>query len=208
MFYSIGGSLIKLGVGYAVIETGGVGYKLTISQTTYDSMPPHHTTNEPPSVTLFTYLSVREDGIELFGFMTEDELTIFKLLISISGIGPKAAMAVLSIFNPQNLASVISSEDTKSLSKAPGIGAKTAARIVLELKDKISLVYSDLSVNNADKTSDIPMSQGTGKFSEAVAALTGLGYSRMEAVAAVKKADPSLPLGEIIKLSLKSLNKN
>ncbi len=208
MFYSISGSLIKLGTGYAVLETGGIGYKLTISQTTSDCMPPHRSVTEAPIVKLFTYLAVRDDSIEMFGFISEDELLVFKLLISVSGVGPKAAMAVLSIFNPQTLATVIASEDIKSISKAPGVGAKTSARIILELKDKISLVYSDSSGTKAETSHDDSVSASSGNFSQAVAALTGLGYSRAEAVTAVKKIDSSLPLGEIIRLSLKSINTN
>jgi len=208
MFYSISGSLIKLDTGYAVIEAGGIGYKLTVSQTTHDQMPPYLSVSEAPVVKLFTYLAVREDGIELFGFASEDELTVFKLLISVSGVGPKAAMAVLSVFDSQSLATAIFAEDTKSISKAQGVGAKTAARIILELKDKISAISLQISNMPSSKTNDNTNITGGGKFNEAVSALTGLGYSRIEAVTVLKRIDPSLPLGEMIKLSLKGLNKN
>ena len=143
MFYYIEGKLAHLDYGFAVIDANGVGYKLTITQTTYEAMPPHLSVSEAPIVRLYSYMAVREDGIELFGFATESELEAFKLLITVSGVGPKAAIAILSVFSPDKLFITIMNEDTKAIAKANGIGAKTAARIVLELKDKISKSYSE-----------------------------------------------------------------
>ena len=148
MFYYISGKLAHLESGFAVVEAnGGVGYKLSITGTTYDSMPPRHTVSEPPAVKLFTYMSVREDGIELFGFATESELSAFKMLLSVSGVGPKAAISILSFLTPEKLALAVCSEDTKTISRANGVGAKTAARIVLELKDKMLKEKIKLSIS-------------------------------------------------------------
>ena len=143
MFYYIEGKLAHLDYGFAVIDANGVGYKLTITQNTYEAMPSHLSVAEAPTVRLYSYMAVREDGIELFGFATEGELEAFKMLITVSGVGPKAALAILSVFIPDKLAITIMNEDTKAIAKANGIGAKTAARIILELKDKISKSFSE-----------------------------------------------------------------
>ena len=140
MFYYIKGKLAHLDPTYAVVDAGGVGYKLTISASTHSQMPPHRSVSEAPEVTLYSYMAVREDGIELFGFATEEELDSFKMLITVSGVGPKAAISILSLLSPQKLALAICTDDKKTISKANGIGPKTAARIVLELKDKLKKV--------------------------------------------------------------------
>ena len=150
MFYYIKGTLAHLEPTFAVVDAGGVGYKLTISATTHDTMPPHLTGNTPPEVKLYTHMAVREDGVELFGFGSHEELSAFKMLISVSGVGPKAAMAILSIFTPERFALAVCNNDTKAIAKANGIGAKTAARIVLELQDKLMKeTPSDLLENGA-----------------------------------------------------------
>ncbi|MBR6727477.1 MAG: Holliday junction branch migration protein RuvA, partial [Clostridia bacterium] len=135
MFYFIKGPLALLRPGFAVVNAGGVGFKLTVSDRTYDALSPAAATGA--EVKLFTHLAVREDDMELFGFENEQELDTFKLVTTVSGVGPKAAMAILSYFTPEKFALAVCSEDTKALSKAAGVGAKTAARIVLELKDKL-----------------------------------------------------------------------
>ena len=135
MFYYISGKLAILDMTFAVVDAGGVGYKLTISQNTYASLP--HTPDKTADVKLYTYMAVREDGVELFGFGSSDELDAFKLLITVSGVGPKAAIAILSQLTPQKLTLAICSDDKKAIAQANGIGPKTAARIVLELKDKL-----------------------------------------------------------------------
>ena len=137
MFYYLSGKLTLLKNDLAVIDVGGVGYKLTISGTTYEAMPANRSVKEPPIIKLFTYLAVREDGLELFGFATETELATFKLLITVSGVGPKAAMAILSHLTPEKFALAVCTDDKKTISKANGIGPKTAARVILELKDKL-----------------------------------------------------------------------
>ena len=208
MFYYISGKLALLDPGIAVIDAGGVGYKMTISQTTYEAMPASRSVKEPPTVKLFTYMAVREDGIELFGFATETELSSFKLLISVSGVGPKAAISILSFLTPEKFALAVCTDDKKTISKASGIGPKTAARIILELKDKL------MKEHTADDTSalSLPIAAPTGatrsKLSEATDALMVLGYSKAEALAAMKDIDTEkTELEEIIRLSLKKLMK-
>jgi Holliday junction DNA helicase RuvA len=205
MFYFICGKLAALDPTFAVIDAGGVGYKMTISQNTYSSMPPHLTVSEAPTVKLYSYMAVREDGVELFGFISEEELSSFKMLITVSGVGPKAAISILSQLSPTKLAIAICSDDKKAISQANGIGPKTAARIILELKDKLKNQVFD----NEDDNSDIAVSgtASTGsKVSDAQDALTVLGYSRNEASSALKGIDTqNLELDEIIKLALKKL---
>lgn len=211
MFYYLKGALTHLETGIAVIDVGGVGYKLTISQTTYDSMPPNRSVSTPPTVLLYTYMAVREDGIELFGFASETELSSFRLLISVSGVGPKAAMSILSLLSPEKFALAVCTEDKKTIAKANGIGPKTAARIILELKDKLMKEHTgeDLS---ALSDAAIPASSlqvgARGKLSEATDALIVLGYSKAEALNALKDlSTDSMELEEIIRAALKKLMK-
>ena len=209
MFYYIEGKLAHLDYGFAVVDANGVGYKLTITQTTYESMPAHLSVAEAPTVRLYTYMAVREDGIELFGFSSEAELEAFKLLITVSGVGPKAATAILSVFNPDKLAITILNEDTKAIAKANGIGAKTAARIVLELKDKISKTYSE-SISAPTQTSSRVASApaGSSKLSDAQSALLVLGYTKSEIIAALRGVDISNKnTDDIIRLALKNLSR-
>ena len=205
MFYFICGKLAALDPTFAVIDAGGVGYKMTISQNTYSSMPPHLTVSEAPTVKLYSYMAVREDGVELFGFISEEELSSFKMLITVSGVGPKAAISILSQLSPTKLAIAICSDDKKAISQANGIGPKTAARIILELKDKLKNQVFD----NEDDNSDIAVfgtASAGSKVSDAQDALTVLGYSRNEASSALKGIDTqNLELDEIIKLALKKL---
>ena len=205
MFYYLCGKLALLKNDLAVIDVGGVGYKLTISGTTYEAMPANRSVKDPPTIKLFTYLAVREDGMELFGFATETELATFKLLITVSGVGPKAAMAILSHLTPEKFALAVCTDDKKTISKANGIGPKTAARIILELKDKIA---KDTSVKPMfDGTSSVSApapSADKRKLSEAVDALTVLGYNRNEILEILRKIDTAkLSLEEIITAALK-----
>ena len=207
MFYYLSGKLTLLKNDLAVIDVGGVGYKLTISGTTYEAMPANRSVKEPPIIKLFTYLAVREDGLELFGFATETELATFKLLITVSGVGPKAAMAILSHLTPEKFALAVCTDDKKTISKANGIGPKTAARVILELKDKL-MKEAGGSETFAAVASPIPgaVAAKGGKLAEATDALMVLGYSRAEAMAAMKDMDiANMELEEIIRLSLKRL---
>lgn len=199
MFYYLSGELALTDVSTAVIDCGGVGYKLTVSQNTMSALD---RTARGGKVKLYTHMAVREDDVELFGFYSTEELDAFRLLIGVSGIGPKAAMGVLSAFTPDGLARAIFSEDTKAISKANGIGAKGAARIVLELKGKFSADVSPLSTNAAGAPASTPAAAG-GTLTEAAEALLSLGYSRPEINAALAKIDAAgKDAGEIIRLAL------
>ena len=210
MFYHIRGSLEHLDPTFAVVEAGGVGYKLTISQTTHDAMPPHLTVAEPPQVKLLTYMAVREDGVELFGFFTQEELSAFKMLISVSGVGPKAAMSILSLLTPEKFALAVCTDDKKTISKANGIGPKTAARIILELKDKLTkeTASQGLDVKSLSSTSSNSRADAAhSAFNDAVDALMVLGYSRAEALEALRGIDPATSLEDMIRTALKKLMK-
>ena len=206
MFYYISGKLAHLDPTFAVVDAGGVGYKLTISGSTHAAMPHHLTVSEPPTVKLYSYMAVREDGVELFGFASEEELSSFKLLITVSGVGPKAALSILTQLTPQKLAIAICTEDKKAIAKANGIGPKTAARIVLELKDKLKqqTVFDGDEALSLDEATDLGGS--SGKRKDAEDALAVLGYSRSEASSVLRTIDTqSLELDEIIRQALKKL---
>lgn len=209
MYYYIKGELVASNLNMAVVDAGGVGYKMTVSENTYRSLPKRAEKN--PSVTLYTYLSVREDGIELFGFANERELSSFKMLLSVSGVGPKAAMAILSLLTPEKFALAVCTEDKKTISKASGVGPKTAARIILELRDKLmkeTSIDEDLSAAVMDHSGEEAGAPARGKLSEAMDALMVLGYSRSEAQNALKSIDiQALSIEEIIKEALKKLMK-
>lgn len=207
MFHYISGTLAHLENGIAVVDAGGVGYKMTISGTTYEAMP-HRSAGALPQVRLYSYLSVREDGIEMFGFATEQELATFKLLISVSGIGPKAAMSILTLLTPERFALAVCTEDKKTIAKANGIGPKTAARVILELKDKLMKEHAGEDFSTAVPASASTAGAPRGKLTEATDALIVLGYSRSEALAALKDIDTSaLELEDIIRTALKKLMK-
>lgn len=207
MFYYIHGTLALLEPTFVVVEAGGVGYKLTISRTTHDAMPPHLTVSEPPRVKILTHMAVREDGVELFGFATQEELSAFKMLISVSGVGPKAAMSILSLLTPEKFALAVCTDDRKTISKASGIGPKTAARIILELKDKLTkeAAMQGPDVKAASGTASMVGGAAHSAMNDAVDALMVLGYSRSEAMDALRGVDPALPLEDMIRLALKKL---
>lgn len=208
MFYYISGKLALLDPGFAVVDAGGVGYRLTITQTTYDAMPPRLTVEEAPTVRLYTYMAVREDGVELFGFATVEELASFRLLITVSGVGPKAAIAILSLLTPAKLALAICSDDKKTISRANGVGPKTAARIVLELKDKLkgAAFAADADGDTSGGAVSDVSTAAPDKLSDAENALIVLGYSRAEAYAVLRKIDTAnLEVDDIIRLALKQL---
>lgn len=208
MFYYISGTLSHLENGCAVIDAGGIGYRLTISGTTYDAMPANRSVKEPPFVRLYTHLAVREDDIELFGFATLEELSTFKLLISVSGIGPKAAMSILTLLTPEKFALAVCTDDKKTIAKANGIGPKTAARIILELKDKLMKENAGTDFTTVAQSADIPSTGGKkSTVSEAIDALLVLGYTRSEALSALKDIPDTLSLEEIIRTALKKLMK-
>ena len=209
MYYYIRGELVASTLNMAVVDAGGVGYKMTVSENTYRSLP--RRTDKNPTVTLYTYLSVREDGVELFGFVNERELSSFKMLLSVSGVGPKAAMAILSLLTPEKFALAVCTEDKKTISKATGVGPKTAARIILELRDKLmkeTSIDEDLSTAVLDHSAEAAGAPARGKTSEAMDALLVLGYTRAEAQKALSTIDiQALSIEDIIKEALKKLMK-
>ena len=154
---------------------------------------------------LYTYLHVREDNVELFGFATEQELNCFKMLISVSGVGPKAGLAILSDTNPERFALTVATGDYKAFTKTKGVGPKLAQRVVLELKDKISKEQLS-SAGNAEV--DFEAVTSGSNTSEAISTLVVLGYSQTEAASAVAKLDPSLSVEELIRQSLKKMAAN
>ena len=198
MFHYFNGKLAYCALNTAVIDCGGVGYKLTVSATTFSKIAGHI----DETVKLFSYLAVREDAMELYGFATEEELEAYKMLIGVSGIGPKAAIAILSIFTPQKLAEAIASGDTKAIARAQGIGGKTAARVVLELKDKFTVFGTE---EEDGGETHAPVSVSGGGFAEATEVLSVLGFTRSEIAGALKKADPTLDSEELVKFALKQL---
>lgn len=199
MIHSLRGKLILAQNNFLVIECAGVGYKCMSSTFTQA----YFSKNLDNEVLVYTYLNVRQDAIELFGFSDYLELECFKLLISVSGVGSKAALGILSQFPAEKVSQIVSSGDSKSLTLAPGIGVKTAKRIILELKDKFSTISaeSDISefravVNNTNTNKD-----------EALKALSSLGYSQSEVMPCISNLSDSLSVEEIIRLTLKSMSK-
>lgn len=202
MIYSLKGILTIKTNDMAVIECSGVGYGCRTTLNTISSLG-----RIGEEAFLLTYMHVREDNVELFGFASEQELYCFKLLISVSGVGPKVALAILSDTTPERFALNVASGDYKAFTKTKGVGPKVAQRVVLELKDKIAKEQ----LSGASFTSEIPdfsvVHQG-GNSSEAIAALVVLGYSQTEATTVIAKLDPNLSIEEMIRQSLKAFAKN
>lgn len=201
MFYYLSGDLALRDINTCVIDCGGVGYKLTVSMITSESLA----SKLGQKVKLFTYLAVREDGVELFGFGSNEERHAFNLLTGVSGVGPKAAMSILSVMSPDRLAMAVCTEDIKGISKAPNIGAKTAARIVLELKDKIAKDFIPGASAEKSAGSITATHAASGNLAEATEALMALGYDRSSVIKALGGIDPTLDVGMIIKMALKKL---
>ena len=199
MFYYIKGELVHTDPTSAVLDCGGVGYKMTVSKNTLARL-----NKKGEKVCLYTHFYVREDAVELLGFYTEAELEAFKLLITVSGIGPKAAISILSVLTPEKFALAVTMGDSKSIAKASGVGAKTAARVILELKEKIAKAFPT-EAENAEN--EIPASDELvfGNTEEAISALMVLGYSRQEAQAALKGVDPLLSLEDMITAALRKM---
>ncbi len=200
MFYSLTGKLLKTDEQSFAISCGGVGFKCFSTQNTLESLR-RNTTDE---TTVYTYLNVREDALDLFGFYTEQELEAFKLLITVSGVGPKAALAILSQLTPDNFAIAVSSGDVKAITAANGVGPKLAQRVIMELKDKIGGV-SFISDESSAVSNAVNSVSSLSNTSEAILALVGLGYSQSEASIAVSKLSPELGVEELIKEALKSM---
>lgn len=201
MIYSVRGKLVHKENELAVIECGGVGFACRTTLQTLASL-----TEKGTEVMLYTYLHVREDCMELFGFWSQQELNCFKMLISVSGVGPKAALSILSDVSAEQFALLVASEDSKTLTKTRGIGAKTAQRIVLELKDK---VVKENNIDFSAAGSPVPaVSAADGSaVSEAFSALLVLGYTQTEIAPVLSGLDSSLPSSELIRQALKAMVK-
>ncbi len=199
MYYYIKGTLMYKGDNYIVVDASGIGYRIFTSLECIEKSP--HTGSD---VTVYTYLNVREDAMELYGFYSEEERAMFLMLISVSGVGPKAGLALLSVASPQKLAAAIVMGDEKLLTKASGVGPKAAKRVILELKDKIDTdtlgIDGDDGVTLSDDTEIIADSRA-----EAMSALVVLGYSASDAKNVLMKLDATLTTEELIKKALLQL---
>ena len=198
MFYYLNGTVAHIGPYLAVIDCGGVGYACRTTNYTLSGL------SKGRQAKLYTYLHVREDIFELYGFSTEGELSSFQMLLGVSGVGPKAALAILSSTTPEGLAMAIVSENEKALTCAPGIGKKIAQRIILELKDK--LAKGQLTTSSGEAFAGGVTIIPENKTSEASAALAVLGYSQPEITTALKGLDVEhLTLEQTIKQALKRM---
>ncbi len=206
MIAYVNGILENLEEGNAVIDVNGIGYNVNISGSTMDRMP-----GIGEMVKLYTYTNVKEDAFTLFGFLSRDELNLFKMLITVNGIGPKGGLSILSVMTPDDLRFAIMAGDSKSLAKAPGIGKKTAERIALELRDKLKVSEDELLGGGSTVSGDSITSEGENSArDEAVAALVALGYNSADAMKAVRKVLASdKAAGEdtekLLKLALKEM---
>lgn len=202
MFYSLHGKLIHAEPGFVAIECSGVGFKCLTTLNTQRTMPP-----VGEEVTLYTYLNVREDALDLFGFATLAEQSCFKMLTSVSGVGPKVGLAILSELAPEQVAVAVASGDIKTLTRASGVGKKLAQRISLELRDKVK----GIDFGNSEISGKVQVAgtvSASSNASQAVNALAVLGYSPSDAAAVVGKFDSSLSVEELIRLSLKAMASN
>ncbi len=196
MLYSLRGKLIYKEPSFAVVECAGVGYKCFTTMNTQRLLA-----NIGEEVTLYTYMSVREDAVDLFGFIDQNELSCFKMLISVSGVGAKVGLGILSSLSSEQVAMAIASSDSKTLTVAPGVGNKLAQRIILELKDKLK--NKEVQSNLGSKVR--AGANITNNVGEAINALGVLGYASADAAAVVAKFDSSLPVEELIRLSLRAM---
>lgn len=198
MIYSLTGKILLTTPELAVIECGGVGYACKTTLFTIEQLSGRET------ATLYTFMAVREDAVELFGFASQEELECFRLLTSVSGVGSKFALAILSSLTPDQVALAIASQDAVAFTKIKGVGNKIAQRIVMELKDKIA---KDFAFIGAKSGVDLgAVSNGSPNASEAVAALVVLGYTQSEAAAAVASLEQGLSIDEMIRRALRYLS--
>ncbi len=198
MIHFVRGILEETGNDYVVLDNHGIGFLIYTPSSVLDELP-----NRGETVRMYTYMYVREDQMTLYGFLNRDDLQIFKMLISVSGIGPKGALGILSTISPNQFRFAVISGDAKAISKAPGIGPKTAQKLIIELKDKLKIedVFEEESVSSTGAALD----QNAQK--EAMMALVSLGYSETEAFGALKKiqATPDMDSETLLKLALKQM---
>lgn len=199
MIAYIKGTLEYVSESDIVVDNGNIGYSISVPVSVIENLPPIGSI-----VKIFTYLYVREDILNLYGFLHKEDLDIFKLLITVNGIGPKGALGILSTISPDDLRFAVLAGDTKAISKAPGIGAKTAQRLIIDLKDKLDLQEA-LEIKAGHQASISTAAQNSKN--EAVLALTALGYSQAEALKAVAACDVSDDMNsdQILKLALRAL---
>lgn len=199
MIYSLTGKVALCTPDLIVIDCGGVGYACKSTLYTLEQIQGKDT------ATLYTYMAVREDAVELFGFATQEELECFKLLTSVSGVGSKYALAILSSLMPDQIALAIASEDAAAFTKIKGVGNKIAQRICMELKDKIAKEYAYIGQRSGVDLGAV--TKASSNSAEAISALVVLGYSQSEAASAMSQLDGSLPVEELIRRALKMLSK-
>ncbi len=205
MIQFVRGILDTVSENQIVVENQGIGFGILVPLSVVSALP--QTGNE---VKIYTYMHVREDAMQLFGFLTKDELAMFQLLITVSGIGPKGALGILSVMDADALRFAILADDAKSISKAPGIGVKTAGRLILELRDKVDFeeaIEGALDRGEMNAAGRSSAGENGAAANEAIQALVALGYSSAEAVKAVKKvaAAPDQTVEDILKAALKNL---
>ena len=199
MISYVKGRLTEIDENTIVIETAGIGYNIQVPGSVLSQLP-----SMGSEVKIYTYLYIREDAMNLYGFMSRDDLKVFKLLIGVSGIGPKGALAVLSVMTPDDLRFAILAGDAKAISKAPGVGAKTAQRLIIELKDKLSL--EDAFRIKSEHTAAVNVPVDSKVKDEAVMALVALGYSQSEAFRAVNMVETAdADVEQVIKQALSKL---
>ena len=197
LFYYLDGTVTVLDANLCVVECGGVGFECATTRYTQSQLKVGQRSR------LYTYCSVREDAIEIFGFASRDELRCFQQLIGVNGVGPKAALAILSVTTPDGFRLAVLTGDEKTITAAPGVGKKIAQRILLELRDKIAGEQSEFS---ATSVSGIPIPQQGSRTEEALAALAALGYSASESAQALKGADTeNLSVEELVRYALRAM---
>lgn len=201
----VNGILESIEEGNAVIDVNGIGINVNISGSTMDRMP-----GIGEMVKIYTYTNVKEDAFTLFGFLSRDELSLFKLLITVNGIGPKGGLAILSVMSPDDLRFAIIAGDSASIAKAPGIGKKTAERITLELKDKIKVTEDSLLSQGGNSLDGDLLGDNLSAKDETVAALVALGYNNSDAMRAVRKVlgteeGAAANTEDLLKLALKEM---
>jgi Holliday junction DNA helicase RuvA len=201
MIYSLKGTLRVSEPNFVVVDVGGVGFGVKTTLTTLSRLP-----SIGEEVFLYTYLNVREDAMDLYGFSEQSELACYRMLIGVNGVGPKAALSILSDHTPEQFALCVASGDAKSLTRSAGVGLKTAQRIVLELKDKVS--KEQVADGVTGRTAPASAGIATGNAAEAISALVVLGYAQSEAAAFIASMDPSASVEDMIKAGLKGLAGN
>ena len=201
MYAYIKGILAEITEDAIIVENQGIGYEIAVPGQVFDYLP-----SVGEEVKIYTYHYVREDAILLYGFLTKEDVRIFKMLIGVSGIGPKGALAILSVLSTDDLRFAILGDDAKAIAKAPGVGAKTAQRVIIELKDKLSLedAFEQKLANQVQKAE---LNPAVGVKNEAILALTSLGYSQSEALKVVQgiEISPDDQVEDVLKMALKQM---